>query len=195
MAGPVSPVEEAERWVAAPGMSGYEVSDRGRVRSLDRKIVRSDGVVQRWPGRLLRPRVRESGHLHVMGSDRRNYRVHRLVLEAFVGPCPADGHEACHNDGNPSNNRLENLRWDTRKANAQDTLRHGRNHQRSKTHCPRNHILAAPNLRTDAWATGRGVRGCLACARAHGHCSSHPEADFLTVADQFYAEIIREADR
>lgn len=50
--------------------------------------------------------------------------IHRLVLLAFVGPCP-EGMECCHNDGNGKNNRLDNLRWDTSKANAADRKRHG----------------------------------------------------------------------
>ncbi len=50
--------------------------------------------------------------------------LHRLVLETFVGPCP-EGMQACHNDGNKTNNRLENLRWDTPKSNAKDRKKHG----------------------------------------------------------------------
>jgi hypothetical protein len=50
--------------------------------------------------------------------------VHRLVLEAFVCPCP-EGRECCHNDGDPANNALTNLRWNTRKANIEDSRRHG----------------------------------------------------------------------
>ena len=52
------------------------------------------------------------------------YRVHRLILETFVGPCPP-GMEACHGNGIRTDNRLENLRWDTRKANCADAVRHG----------------------------------------------------------------------
>jgi len=51
-------------------------------------------------------------------------QVHRLVLDAFVGPCP-DGLEACHLDGDAGNNRVSNLRWDTSKANTDDMRRHG----------------------------------------------------------------------
>jgi hypothetical protein len=54
----------------------------------------------------------------------RNYYTHRLVLLAFVGPCP-EGLEGCHNDGDPSNNRLDNLRWDTRESNMADQIKHG----------------------------------------------------------------------
>ncbi len=50
--------------------------------------------------------------------------VHRLVLETFVGPCP-DKQECCHNNGNSLDNRISNLRWDTRKANVKDACVHG----------------------------------------------------------------------
>jgi hypothetical protein len=51
--------------------------------------------------------------------------VHRLILEAFVGPCP-EGMETCHfPDINPTNNALENLRWDTRSENTRDQIASG----------------------------------------------------------------------
>lgn len=50
--------------------------------------------------------------------------VHRLVLATFVGPCP-DGMVACHNDGDPLNNYVGNLRWDTPKNNCRDKTIHG----------------------------------------------------------------------
>ncbi len=53
-----------------------------------------------------------------------NKLVHRLVLEAFVGPCP-NGMECCHNNGNPADNRLVNLRWDTTHNNNLDAFKHG----------------------------------------------------------------------
>jgi len=51
-------------------------------------------------------------------------KVHRLVLEAFVGPCPK-GMECCHENGNRGDNRLSNLRWDTPKNNCADRIKHG----------------------------------------------------------------------
>lgn len=82
--------------------------------------------------RPLKPYVKVNGRYMVSvwtpTGQRKVMQVHRLVLAAFVGPCP-DGMEACHNDGDPSNNRPENLRWDTRVSNMADTLTHGtRNH-------------------------------------------------------------------
>ncbi|QDV36402.1 HNH endonuclease [Tautonia plasticadhaerens] len=50
--------------------------------------------------------------------------VHHLVLEAFVCPRPPD-RVCCHNDGNASNNRIENLRWDTHLSNTLDKAKHG----------------------------------------------------------------------
>ncbi len=49
--------------------------------------------------------------------------VHRLVLEAFVGPCP-EGLECRHIDGNAKNNRLFNLKWGTKKENGEDRVTH-----------------------------------------------------------------------
>lgn len=65
------------------------------------------------------------GHLRAQLGKGRHQLVHRLVLTAFVGPCP-DGMEACHNNGSPTDNRLCNLRWDTRRANQADKVLHGR---------------------------------------------------------------------
>lgn len=61
------------------------------------------------------------------GSRAKHHFAHRLVLEAFVGPCPV-GLLCCHADGNPANNRLSNLRWDTQAANVEDAKRHGTHH-------------------------------------------------------------------
>lgn len=58
-------------------------------------------------------------------NDRpRSVLGHVLVLRAFVGECP-DGMEGCHGNGDRSDNRLDNLRWDTCKANQQDAVEHG----------------------------------------------------------------------
>ena len=51
----------------------------------------------------------------------KTYYKHRLVLHAFVGECPF-GCEALHINGNKLDNRLENLRWGTRKENVADSV-------------------------------------------------------------------------
>jgi hypothetical protein len=161
-------MQSAERWRPVPGWAdSYQVSDAGRVRSVDRIVRRSDGRTQRCAGVVLAPaRHPVSGYLYVNlkrhGSQRQR-AVHRLVLEAFVGPCPL-GMEGCHSDGDQLNNRLRNLRWDTPSNNRLDTVRHGTHAEARQVVCQRGHQLAGVNLLPAA--VHRGHRGCLACNRA-----------------------------
>lgn len=152
-----------ERWEPIRGFDGYEVSDLGRVRSLDR----DDSIGRPRSGRILRPAPGGSGYLTVRPST--NARpvtrtVHSLVLEAFVGARP-DGMEACHLNGNKLDNRAVNLRWDSSSANKLDMVRHGTHRQTRKTHCPQGHELTDSNLdqhRLEKY----GQRTCLTCRRA-----------------------------
>lgn len=113
-----------ESWLPIVGYEGlYEVSDLGRVRSLDRRDSRGNRI----NGRLRVLSVMESGHMVVSlckTGNQRSVYVHRLVLEAFVGPCP-EGQECLHGDGNGLNNRLRNLRWGTSLENSADASKHG----------------------------------------------------------------------
>jgi hypothetical protein len=118
----------SERWKAVPGYPGYEVSTLGRVKSLAHVQVRkgpTSGRVQwfNYAERILRPRTNPNGYLMVnLNGDQLS--VHRVVLMTFDGACP-QGHQACHNNGQRDDNRLNNLRWDTTPANAKDRIRHG----------------------------------------------------------------------
>ena len=120
-----------ERWKDVPGWEGrYQVSDKGRVRSLSRRVVTlGRGWKQStrvYPGRMLKAGGSTfSVDLVDSGKSRRGARVCCLVLEAFIGPCP-DGLECCHYDDDPFNNCLENLRWDTHAANMADYARNRR---------------------------------------------------------------------
>lgn len=110
-----------EIWKAVPGHEGaYEVSNLGRVRSLERRVrlVPNPGVetTRRVPPRILKPGRVKSGHVSVALGKGNSRLVHQLVLEAFVGPCP-HGCETLHGNHKPWDNRLENLRWGTRSEN------------------------------------------------------------------------------
>lgn len=122
----------AESWMPVLGFEGfYEVSDLGRVRSLARRVPRLDGRFYTVKNRVLKPARRASGYLHVViRKDNEPYTriVHRLVLEAFVGPRP-HGMECCHCNGTPHDNRLQNLRWDTPLGNGWDRKSHGTSNQ------------------------------------------------------------------
>lgn len=157
-----------ETWKDIAGFEGYyQVSDQGRVRSLDRTIPHKRfGTVNR-KGRIIAPGSNPAGYV-IYGLKRegktKGRTAHTLVLEAFVGPRP-EGKEACHNDGDRKNNRLENLRWDTNSENKMDIQRHGRNHNLNKTECPRGHSLSGANLKLGVTAKGTTSRSCVSCGR------------------------------
>lgn len=126
-------------WRAVVGYEGlYEVSSDGGVRSIASSSQR--GRWNNYAGRELRQAtIKRNGYRQVTllrDGKEKSALVHRLVLEAFVGP--SCGLQACHNDGNPANNDIENLRWDTVRANARDRIKHGTslarfNHPNAKT--------------------------------------------------------------
>lgn len=130
------PPKRPERWVKGAcdvtrykviqGFPGYRVGDDGSVWTCWVSGARPARMGAVW--RRRKPRRARNGYLQLVTSDRREPLVHRLVLEAFVGPCP-EGMEACHADGNRTNNALSNLRWDTPKANAADRERHGKTYR------------------------------------------------------------------
>ena len=114
-----------EIWRDILGYEGrYQVSDEGRVRSLDRRVrlwtLQGGEQFVKKAGRVLTPGVLSTGHLYVFLGRGNRRAVHRLVLETFEGPCPA-GMECLHGpDANPANNHRNNLRWGTRSENLKD---------------------------------------------------------------------------
>jgi len=119
----------AEIWRDIPGYEGaYQVSSLGRVRSMDRMVrVCPHGLEAKRlvKGRVLRPGRTNSGHLSVvLGHGAHGSQVHDLVARAFLGPRP-EGMDICHIDGDPTNNCVDNLRYDTRTENILDVYRVG----------------------------------------------------------------------
>jgi hypothetical protein len=113
-----------EQYREIPGHPGYRVSREGEVQSCWGKSV-PPRLTDAWFS--LKPIPRRGGYLTVNlgGGVKKVARfIHRLVLEAFVGPRPP-GLVCCHSDRDRTNNRLENIRWDTYLANSDDMLRHG----------------------------------------------------------------------
>lgn len=143
----------------------YEVSDRGSVRSLDRWVTYTGGKLgarHLHLGKVLKVDERNGYALVPLSSNSKSRVafVHRLVLEAFVGPRPI-GMEACHYDGDRQNNNVTNLRWDTRSNNVKDCLRHGTQAKARLTHCPRNH----PYDEENTIRSSEGHRRCRTCRR------------------------------
>jgi len=143
-----------ESWASIPDTKGYWVSNLGRVYS------------ERTSRLLKARRMPRRGHMQVgvRRQDGTRYMtyVHRLVALAFIGPQPSPAHEVCHGDGDPTNNRVENLRWGTRLDNAADMRRHGTHNNTRRTHCVNGHPFDDENTRRDA----KGHRDCRACERA-----------------------------
>lgn len=109
---------------AIPGLRGRGASADGRIWSCLRFSAKHQPWSDDGPWRELTPCLLSSrGYLGVSISGKM-LRVHRLVLLAWVGP-PPEGTEACHNNGIPWDNRVENLRWDTHRRNLHDMVRHG----------------------------------------------------------------------
>lgn len=109
-----------ENWLPIPGYPGYEVSDMGRVRSFKKTgfshlFFSSPKILKATPTHYGYPEV------CLRNGRSRRWRVHQLVMLIFVGPCP-EGLEVCHNDGDPLNNRLSNLRYDTHTNNMKDIV-------------------------------------------------------------------------
>ena len=115
-----------------PGFSDYQITRMGKVWSKLRKRAHCSG-------RFLTPLLQQTGYVQVnLYKNGKMYtrRIHRLLLETFVGPCPK-GMECRHLDGDKQNNILSNLCWGTRKENGVDRVVHGtsgqgENHPRVK---------------------------------------------------------------
>lgn len=103
----------AEVWAVFPADPRISVSTYGRVKFLD--VL----AQQQKPRRLGYCWFETTKH-----QQRVRHAIHRLVLLTFRGPCPV-GHSASHLDGDPSNNRLENLAWETHSANCLRKRQHG----------------------------------------------------------------------
>lgn len=112
-----------EEWRDIAGYEGlYQVSNLGRVKSLDK--IRRDGHFVK--GRILSLLTDSRGYLfvHLYKNGKESHvakRVHRLVAEAFLSNSE-DKPEIDHIDADPKNNRVDNLRWATRKENMNNPI-------------------------------------------------------------------------
>jgi len=144
-----------EQWLPAPGIEGYyEVSDLGRVRSLHKHYY----------GRILKPSYSNSGgypmYILTVNGERVPRYAHRLVAEAFIGPCP-DGQEVRHKDDNVRNCTRGNLEYGTSGDNKRDQVRHGTHHEGCKAYCDNGHEFTPAN--TYVPPSGTMKRQCRAC--------------------------------
>lgn len=159
---------EREIWKPVPGFEGYEVSDLGRVRSVDRVLWKQNRWGKpgwrRYRGKVLSPGY-DGRYLGIHMGTYRQIRVHQLVMLAFVGE-PPPGMEVAHKDGIGTNCKLANLRYDTPPGNAADKLVHGTDARGEK--CP-----TARLTREAVRAIRRSTLDRKLLAEAYGVSKSH----------------------
>lgn len=101
-------------WHVIPGASNYEFNGIGEVRN-------------KRTGKPIKHVYNKKGYAYAYvphDNGKKHLRlIHRLLLEQFVGP-PQEGEQSRHLNGDPSDNRLSNIRWGTPKQNADDKRRH-----------------------------------------------------------------------
>lgn len=114
-------------WRTVPGFPGYEVNNVGDVRSVTRAVPHQT-VTKTIFGKMKKARPQKNGgQLRLTLFHERVCKsvfVHRLVMAAFVGPLP-EGKLVRHLNGDPTDNRLENLAYGDALENAADAIAHG----------------------------------------------------------------------
>lgn len=110
-----------EVWKDVAGFEGlYQVSNMGRVRSVDRYVPHKRFGQKFCKGHMMATHVTNSGYLSVnlcRGNKYTSYDVHRLVAIAFLGVHAVDGLEVNHIDEDKRNNKVDNLEWVTKSQN------------------------------------------------------------------------------
>lgn len=128
-------MNKKEQWRDVVGYEGlYQVSNLGRVRSIDRVVPHKRFGTQKRRGRVLSPAsINRCGHVAVVLQREGKSKcrtVHRLVAEAFLGPCP-DGCMVLHGANGMSDNSASNLSYGTNSQNQLDRRRDGNSCGRS----------------------------------------------------------------
>lgn len=108
-----------ELWKDIAGYEGlYQVSNQGRVRSLDRYVECVD-TYRHYKGRIMKLDKRKNGYLQVNLKRQKlnkQFLIHRLVAQAFI-PNPDSLPCVNHKDENKENNNVDNLEWCTEAYN------------------------------------------------------------------------------
>lgn len=149
-----------EEWRPIPGWESSEVSNLGRIRSVTR------------PAFIRKPYVGKWGHLWIAIREpgkSRSISIHRAVALAFIGPAPSPVHQAAHNDGNPSNNVVSNIRWATHSENQMDRVAHGTSNRGTRQHLAKlspEKVLQIRVLYAAGWGSQQEIARRFGVARS-----------------------------
>lgn len=105
----------------------YQVSNLGRIRSLDRYVRNGTSNKNIKKGKILKPCTTKDGYLQlnlIKDKKKKVSTVHRLVAKAFI---ENSSNKPCvnHIDGDKQNNNVENLEWVTYSENTIHALKTG----------------------------------------------------------------------
>ena len=110
-----------EQWEDLIGYVGYyKISDLGRVLSLDRKIICTNGRKMVYKGKILQNHIGKRGYYVTdvkVDLVRKTFTIHRLIAINFI-PNPLNKKQVNHKDSNPLNNSINNLEWVTNLENS-----------------------------------------------------------------------------
>lgn len=118
-------MEEKEEWKNIPGYQDYQISNFGRVKSLEHTVYHQpsnkfpNGRLVTYQERILKPSLESGGYYFVVlynNKIKRSFRIHRLVAKLFI-PNPKNYEQVNHKDENKLNNHVSNLEWCTAKYN------------------------------------------------------------------------------
>lgn len=145
-------IHNKEVWMKVPDASFYEVSNIGRIRSIDRtlRVVNNISDKRSLKGKILRQSPNKNGYLYMRYVDdsgqKKRCLSHRLIAKVFIEN-PYNYGDINHINGNKKDNRVENLEWCTRSHNIAHAFKNGLNKitERQKTLSRKRIIILYPD--------------------------------------------------